>query len=146
MSLRIDEQELERIHEQGRRAYPQECCGALLGLAVDGRKEVAEILPLSNRREDSPRNRFLITAEDWKNAEAEARRRGMDLIGFYHSHPDHPAWPSEFDREHAWPWYSYVIVSVNDGAPGEATAWTLAEDRSRFEPETIALLKSSARA
>ena len=145
MSLRISERELGRIHAEGRKAYPYECCGALLGRAENGRKNVADILPLSNRRDDSPRNRFLITADDWKQAETEARRRGLELIGFYHSHPDHPARPSEFDRDHAWPWYSYIIVSVNEGAAGEAHSWTLAEDRSRFEPETIALVQLSSR-
>lgn len=145
MSLRISHRELDRIHEESRKAYPYECCGALLGRAQNSRKEVADILPLQNHRDDSPRNRFLITAEDWKAAEAETRKRGLELIGFYHSHPDHPAWPSVFDREHAWPWYSYVIVAVNEGIPGEATSWTLAEDRASFEPETIALLQASAR-
>jgi len=144
MILGINEREIERIHLEGRKAYPQECCGALLGQAGNGRKNVTDILPLSNRRQDSPHNRFLITAEDWQQAEAKARKRGLELIGFYHSHPDHPARPSEFDREQAWPWYSYVIISVNQSTPGEATSWTLADDRSAFVPETIALLKSSA--
>ena len=143
MSLRINERELGRIQEEGRRSYPHECCGALLGDAEDGRKSVTDLLPLANRREDSPRNRFLITAEDWKQAEAEAKKRGIELIGFYHSHPDHPARPSDFDREHAWPWYSYVIVSVTQSGLGEATSWVLAEDRTHFLPETIALLKGS---
>lgn len=143
MSLRLNERELERIHEEGRRAYPHECCGALLGHVEDGRKSVAELLPLANRREDSPRDRFLITAEDWKQAEVEAKKRGLELIGFYHSHPDHPARPSDFDREQAWPWYSYVIVSVTQGGVREATSWVLAEDRAQFLPETIALLKGT---
>jgi proteasome lid subunit RPN8/RPN11 len=95
------------------------------------------LVPLSNRRDDSPRNRFAITAEDVRAAERAAGERGLDLIGWYHSHPDHPARPSEFDREHAWPWYSYIIVAVAAAVPGEMTSWRLTDDRARFEPEPL---------
>ncbi|HJY85923.1 MAG TPA: M67 family metallopeptidase, partial [Candidatus Acidoferrales bacterium] len=90
-----------------------------------------------NRREDSPRNRFSITAEDFRGAEKAARERGLEVIGWYHSHPDHPALPSEYDREHAWPWYSYVIVSVVGREPQQMTCWRLADSRLRFEPEPM---------
>ena len=78
-------------------------------------REVRDLFPLINRRDDSPRNRFSITAEDFREAERAAREAGLEVVGWYHSHPDHPALPSEYDREHAWPWYSYVIVSVANG-------------------------------
>ena len=81
-------------------------------------REVLGLFPLVNRRDDSPRNRFSVTAEDVRDAEKAAREHGLEVVGWYHSHPDHPARPSEFDREHAWPWYSYVIVSVMSGSPG----------------------------
>ena len=126
-----------RIRAHGEESYPRECCGALLGADGEGAREVTEIFPLVNRRDDSPRNRYSITPEDVLAAERAARKRGAELIGWYHSHPDHPARPSEYDREHAWPWYSYVIVSVVGRKPGELTSWRLAEERSQFEPEAV---------
>ena len=96
------------------------------------------LFPLINRRDDSPRNRFSITPEDFRAAERAASERGLDLLGWYHSHPDHPARPSEFDREHAWPWYSYVIVSVDKGVSKDLTSWQLEDDRSKFVPEDVA--------
>ena len=87
----------------------------MLGTDGGAGREVRALFPLINRRDDSPRNRFSITPEDFRAAERAAAERGLDLLGWYHSHPDHPARPSEFDREHAWPWYSYVIVSVEGG-------------------------------
>jgi proteasome lid subunit RPN8/RPN11 len=98
---------------------------------------VRALFPLINRRDDSPRNRFSITPEDFRAAERAAAERGLDLLGWYHSHPDHPARPSEFDREHAWPWYSYVIVSVDGGVPKDLTSWQLEDDRSKFQPEVV---------
>jgi proteasome lid subunit RPN8/RPN11 len=133
-----------RIRAHSAAGYPQECCGALLGRDQEGGRQVVELLPLVNRRDDSPRSRFSITPEDFRIAENAARTRGLELIGWYHSHPDHPARPSEYDREHAWPWYSYVIVSVNEGEPGEVTSWRLADDRTRFLPEEITVQPGSA--
>lgn len=136
--LEMSEELLQRIREHGARAYPNECCGALLGRAAEGGKRVLELLPLDNRREgEAARTRFLVTAEDYRSAEQAARERRLEIVGFYHSHPDHPARPSEFDREHAWPWYSYVVVRVVQGRPQEATSWVLAEDRSQFLPEEM---------
>jgi proteasome lid subunit RPN8/RPN11 len=91
-----------------------------------------------NRREaEAAPRRFLITAEDYRAIEAAARARSLDMIGFYHSHPDHPAHPSDYDREHAFPWYSYVIVSVRDGRAAETTSWILDDDRAAFAPEPL---------
>lgn len=124
---------LDDIRTHGARAYPSECCGALIGVADGDSKLVRALLPLDNRREgEAARTRFLVTADDFRWAEKEARAKGLDILGFYHSHPDHPARPSDFDREHALPWYSYIIVSVAHGEPQEATCWVLADDRSRF--------------
>lgn len=136
--LEMSEELLQRIREHGARSYPNECCGALLGRADGERKRVVDLLPLDNRREgEAARTRFLVTAEDYRSAEQAARARRLEIVGFYHSHPDHPARPSEFDREHAWPWYSYVVVRVAQGRPQEATSWVLAEDRSQFLPEEM---------
>ena len=127
----------DRIRAHAAEAYPHECCGALFGRDADTVREILDLLPLPNQHESSPRKRFVITPEDFRRAEAAARDHALDLVGWYHSHPDHPALPSEFDRQHAWPWYSYVILSVARGTPGEMTAWRLADDRSRFGAETI---------
>jgi proteasome lid subunit RPN8/RPN11 len=128
----------QEIRDHGAKDYPNECCGAMLGTDKDSAgREVRALFPLINRRDDSPRNRFSITPEDFRAAERAAAERGLDLLGWYHSHPDHPARPSEFDREHAWPWYSYVIVSVDGGVPKDLTSWQLLDDRSRFEPEVV---------
>jgi proteasome lid subunit RPN8/RPN11 len=132
------------IREHGAKDYPHECCGAMLGTETDGSREVTALFPLINRRDDSPRNRFSITPDDFRQAERAAADRGLDLIGWYHSHPDHPARPSEFDREHAWPWYSYVIVSVGQGKPLDLTSWRLEDDRSMFQPEPVGTSQAGA--
>jgi proteasome lid subunit RPN8/RPN11 len=137
--LEIPDSLLDEIRQHGARTYPNECCGALLGRqADDGTRTVQVLLALDNRREgEAARTRFLITAEDVLHAMREARARGLDIIGYYHSHPDHPARPSAYDREHAWPGYSYIIVAVAHGEPQDATSWVLTDDRSRFLPEPM---------
>jgi proteasome lid subunit RPN8/RPN11 len=127
------------IRAEGERAYPDECCGVLLGRQEGtGVRRVDEILPTGNARENDERyHRFRIEADDFMRAEAYARERDKDVLGFYHSHPDHPAAPSEYDREHALPFYSYVIVAVAGGRAEKLASWELAPDRSRFEEETV---------
>ena len=139
----------EKIRAHGAETYPHECCGALLGRdsemeSQDAVREVLGLFPLINRRDDSPRNRFSVTAEDVREAEKAARERGLEVIGWYHSHPDHPAQPSQYDRDHAWPWYSYIIVSVQNGAPQEMTSWRLNDDRREFSPEGIEIRHRAA--
>jgi proteasome lid subunit RPN8/RPN11 len=126
-----------KIQAHGMQTYPHECCGAILGREGEESREVLDLLPLANRRNDSPRNRFELTPSDVQGAEKMAREKKMDLIGWYHSHPDAPARPSEFDREHAWPWYSYIIVSVQAGQPREMSSWRLRDDRAAYDPEAI---------
>ena len=137
MSLRIPEDLLSKIHAHGEQAYPEEGAGFMLGSdAVE--RDVIDLLPLSNAREDAARrNRYLFTPEDYLKAEVEAERLGLSLIGVFHSHPDHPNQPSEFDREWALPWYSYLITSVQSGKAVESRSWRLLEDRSGFEEEEI---------
>jgi proteasome lid subunit RPN8/RPN11 len=135
--LKLSAELADWIRAHAAESYPEECCGALLGRDGVECREALEPLALANRREDSRRTRFVITPADFRAAEQAARERRLVLIGWYHSHPDHPAEPSEYDLEHAWPWYSYVIVSVEQGEPKLLTAWRLAEDRSQFEPEEI---------
>jgi proteasome lid subunit RPN8/RPN11 len=148
-TLRISNHLAEKIRRHGAKTYPHECCGALLGRDAEGQgdspgREVLGLHALVNRRDDSPRNRFSVTAEDVRDAEKVAREQGLDVIGWYHSHPDHPAQPSEFDREHAWPWYSYIIVSVQSGAPEEMTSWRLEDDRTKFSSEALEVRQRAA--
>lgn len=147
----------EKIRAHGAETYPHECCGALLGRdspAVSGNdpeqdahapgREILALFPLVNRRDDSPRNRFSVTSEDVLAAEKAAREQGLEVVGWYHSHPDHPARPSQYDRDHAWPWYSYIIVSVQSGAPQEMTSWRLNDDRQEFSEESIEIRQRAA--
>lgn len=136
--------ELEgRIRAHGAETYPYECCGALLGKDNDPR-EILGLFPLVNRRDDSPRNRFSVSTADVVEAEKVARQQGLDVVGWYHSHPDHPARPSQYDRDHAWPWYSYIIVSVAEGKPQDMTSWRLNDDREQFSAEGIEIKQSAA--
>jgi len=124
---------VEAIRRHARETYPHECCGALIG-----RDNAAlEALALPNTTEEGPRRRFLVRPADYRAAERRARDRGAELLGFYHSHPDHPARPSQYDLDHAWPVFAYVIVSVRQGEPGDMTSWRLRDDRSAFEEERI---------
>ena len=121
------------IRAHGRQTFPHECCGAMLG--KDG--VVREAYALPNTTEEGPRRRFLVRPSDYREAEKRASEAGGDLLGFYHSHPDHPARPSQYDLDHAWPFFSYVIVSVREGVSEDMTSWRLREDRSAFDPEEL---------
>lgn len=133
MALTLLPSVVDRIREHGRETYPNECCGALIGRAGT----VTEILALPNTTEEGPRRRFLVRPGDYRAAEEQAAEAGQQLLGFYHSHPDHPARPSQYDLDHAWPFFSYVIVSVRDGTPDDLRSWRLRDDRSQFDEETI---------
>jgi proteasome lid subunit RPN8/RPN11 len=136
--LAIDKKLEDVIRSHGEADYPYECCGLLLGNQNGTLKTVRETYPISNAREDSAkRNRFLIEPDELMRGESYARKRKLDVVGFYHSHPDHPAAPSQFDLDHAWPSYSYVIVSVHQGHSQDFTSWELESDRSRFNPEDL---------
>ena len=139
----------EKIRLHGTETYPRECCGALLGRDSENEspnavREVLGLFPLINRRDDSPRNRFSVTAKDVLEADRAAQQQGLEVIGWYHSHPDHPARPSQYDRDHAWPWYSYIIVSVQNGSPQDMTSWRLNDDRQEFSPEGIEIRRRAA--
>jgi proteasome lid subunit RPN8/RPN11 len=135
--LKVSEELSSGIRAHGMETYPHECCGALLGRDGEDGREVLALVPLTNRRDDSSRNRFSITPEDVRQAEQNAKEHGLELIGWYHSHPDSPARPSEYDREHAWPWYSYIIVRSEAQGTREMTSWRLSDDRASFATEAI---------
>lgn len=133
--IRIEPEALAAIRRHGESAYPEECCGALLGRVESLCRQVSVALQLDNASEAERRRRFRIDPDAYRRAESAAATEGLELVGFYHSHPDHPARPSAYDLEHALPWHSYVVLAVAGGAAAECTAWLLAPDRSRFEPE-----------
>jgi proteasome lid subunit RPN8/RPN11 len=141
MAIYVSDSVAQAIRTHGRETYPNECCGALIGR--DG--EVSETFALPNMTEEVPRRRFLVRPADYRAAEARAAETGRELLGFYHSHPDHPARPSQYDLDHAWPVFSYVIVSIREGEAREMTSWRLRADRSQFDEEEVLSSASSAR-
>jgi proteasome lid subunit RPN8/RPN11 len=138
--ITISEKLLVEIREHGVRDYPYECCGLLLGSYIGAGKIVKETYPISNAREESAkRNRFLIEPQELMQGERYARGKDLEVVGFYHSHPDCPAVPSQYDLEHAWPTYSYIIVSTSAGQANDLFSWEQEPDRSRFNQEEIIL-------
>jgi proteasome lid subunit RPN8/RPN11 len=125
----IAEDAVDEIKRHAAEAYPHECCGALL----ERDAEIVEAVPLSNTTSEEATRRFLVGPDEYRYAEKRARERGARLAGFYHSHPDHPARPSQTDLEQAWPNLTYVIVSVAAGTPADITCWRLREDRTAFD-------------
>jgi proteasome lid subunit RPN8/RPN11 len=121
------------IRAHGQETYPHECCGALVGRE----NHVTAVVALPNTTEEAPRRRFLVRPSDYREAERQASELGAELLGFYHSHPDHPARPSQYDLDHAWPTFAYIIVAVADGTATDMTVWHLQEDRSRFEEGSL---------
>ena len=136
-TLYIQAAQLARIREIAEGSHPHECCGVLGGRLSNGRKEVLEVIPALNERSDSPRNRYLIAPDFHRRTDADLKGQGLEILGFFHSHPDCPAIPSEFDRDHAWPWYSYAIVSVDKEESREFLSWVLKDDRSGFDSEAV---------
>jgi proteasome lid subunit RPN8/RPN11 len=139
MTLVLDREQIAALQQHVEGTYPYEGGGLLIGRSDEqGRKIVTEIKPFANQRAiEDQHNRILITDEMYRAGEEYADGQGLLLIGFFHSHPDHPARPSEFDREHALPWWSYLIVSVQQGQAADVLSWELREDRSAFAAEEI---------
>lgn len=138
MSIKLARAHLDQIKREGEVSYPHECCGLLLGQLVDGAKVIMETYPVNNAREDAAKyNRFLIPPDAMRGADQYARSKKFDVLGFYHSHPNAEARPSQFDLEHAWPFYSYIVVSVRDRQAGDLTCWKMQDDRSLFLPEEL---------
>jgi len=138
MSIIIPPDLLAKIHAHGEQAFPDEGAGFLFG-SGDEDRQVSAVYELPNAREDEARhNRYLITPQDYLKGELEAERLGLDVIGVFHSHPNSPNHASEYDRDWAQPFFSYVITSVYDAKAVESRCWRLSEDRSQFIEECIA--------
>ena len=137
MPLKIGAGDVGHIHDHAKETYPEECAGALIGVDTGDMKVVVDVWRAENTHEEDRGRRFLIEPLKIKEFEEKAQERDMDLLGFYHSHPDHPARPSEYDREHAWPYYSYVIASVGKDEVEDMRSWVLKDDRSGYDEELI---------
>ena len=133
MTLHLEPGVAAAIKRHGSETYPDECCGALIG--CDG--VVRSTFALPNVTDEGPRRRFRISPDDYRASERRAAENGAELLGFYHSHPDHPARPSQYDLDHAWPFFSYIIVAVRGGVPQDMTSWRLKDDRSAFDQEKL---------
>jgi len=130
------------IEAEGIAAYPNECCGVMYGMDVttdgSGERVVEKIEPLLNAFDPTERyHRFSVDPKELMRAEETAARERRLVLGFYHSHPDHPARPSEYDRVHAWPFYSYVIVAIAERRPGAMTSWLLDDQTEQFVEQRI---------
>ena len=138
--IRLKKDDLESIRQIAQETYPHECCGIMVGSVEGDIKSVSELIPAVHERTDSLANRYLITSDFVQKIEARKRNTDSSIVGFFHSNPDVPASTSVYDREHAWPWYSYLIVSVMKGQAGEVLNWKLKDDRSAFDTEAIDVL------
>lgn len=137
MAIKVKNEHLDQIRGHGEQTYPHECCGFLLGTNDGSINLLQEVHPAENERQDSRHNRYLITPEQWKQADDYARSRHLGIIGYYHSHPDHPAAPSGFDLDHScWPGESYIIVSVQQGKAAALNSFTK-PDYTKFEQEEV---------
>ena len=138
MTIEISDEVVRSIEEHAVDALPEECCGFLLGTSGGLRRIVASRRAKNTAPEDRPR-RYTIDPLEHLHADDEARKQGLELIGIYHSHPNHPAAPSEFDRSRAAGWYSYLILRIVNREPKELTAWVFDERTKRFVPEDTVL-------
>ena len=141
MKIHIPSHLLDKIQTHGENTYPNEGAGLMLGKEENGIRVVESLIFLENaREEENQHNRYLITAEDMLQGEKEASRRSSSILGIFHSHPDHPNLPSEYDREFAIPWYSYLITSVYASKSALSRCWRLEDGRESFSEESIQVI------
>jgi proteasome lid subunit RPN8/RPN11 len=137
LPIKIGAGDVENIHVHAKETYPEECSGVIVGMDTGEMKVVVDVWRAENTHEDERSRRFLIDPLVYMKLEQQANERDMDVLGIYHSHPDHPAEPSEYDREHAWPNFSYIIASVSSEQVEDMRSWVLKEDRSGYDEEPI---------
>ncbi len=139
MTVVLTETQAAAIGEHARETFPEECCGFLVGPTGDPRR-IREVRRATNVASENRARRYVIDPRETLAVEKSLQGAGLEILGFYHSHPNHPAVPSEFDRGHAWPWYSYVILSIVDRAPADLKAWTLDGDAGAFRNEDLSVV------
>lgn len=137
MPLKIGHGDVKHIHDHAKETYPEECSGVMVGMDTGSMKVVVDVWRAENTHEDERSRRFLIDPREYIAFEKRADERDMDILGVYHSHPDHPAEPSEYDRDHAWPGWSYIIASVSRDEVKDMRSWLLKDDRSGYDEEKI---------
>jgi proteasome lid subunit RPN8/RPN11 len=140
-SITLSNKIVKQFITQAEREYPYECCGFILGEFSENGTNATEYIPADNSKGENRKRRFLIDPLAYQNAEDKADELGLSVISIVHSHPDHPDHPSEFDREHAWPGFSYIIISVQKGKSVSYKSWQLVEDRTQFNEEEISIKK-----
>jgi proteasome lid subunit RPN8/RPN11 len=154
--IRLSQEHLQTIRAHAESTYPDECCGMILGYLANEGKTVVEVVPTENawnteaaaefpgeHTAESKKRQYAIAPEVMLKMQKEARDRSLNIIGIFHSHPDHPAIPSECDRLYAWQGYSYIIVTVQNGKAGELLSWSL-DDCHQFQAETIGNINLTA--
>ncbi|MHB2019069.1 MAG: M67 family metallopeptidase [Candidatus Xenobia bacterium] len=134
--LKIDAKTLESIHAHARETYPHECCGYLVGTPGETRR-ATESVRATNLRTDRAQDRYEMDPLEWLRLEKRVGASGDAIVGIYHSHPDHPSRPSEFDREHAHPHMSYIIVATTKDGVASTQSWTLHPETRQFSEESV---------
>jgi len=135
---------INEFKSHGESDFPHECCGFIIGdFLPNGKSKAVEYLPASNTKSENRERRFLIDPMAYQNAEDKADKLGLSVISIVHSHPDHPDQPSEFDREHAWPGFSYIIIAVHTGIAVSYKSWQLNMDRTKFLEEKITIMEKN---
>ena len=138
MKIKVTPESQAIMNAHAEKAFPEECCGAMLGIEQeDGTREITKIISVDNTKGENRERRFLIAPKALLNAEKVAKEHSLDVLGIYHSHPNHPSQASEFDRVHAMPFWSYLIISCMDGKTATIQSWRLKEDRSAFDEEEL---------
>lgn len=138
--VEIKQDILQKILDHTRASYPHECCGILLGLLTSP-KSITDAVKAENTNKERAVDRYEMNPDELLRIEREARQAGLEVVGVYHSHPDHPSSPSEFDRQRGWPEYSYIIVAVKGGAETEVKSWTFIEEDEPFGEEELKVVK-----
>lgn len=140
--LHLTHTALHKLKVHAMCSYPEECCGMVMGRQEGDTRRVCDILQARNAGIEQRERHYYIVPDEYRRAEAFAARHGVQILGLYHSHPDHPAEPSLFDLEHALPWFSYIIVAVEKGIPSAVRSWRLRDDRSHFDEESVETILS----
>ena len=140
-AINVTQKIIDQFSAHGEEEFPHECCGFILGNFKGDESISLEYLPATNTKEENRERRFLIDPMAYQKAEDKADEQDLSIISIVHSHPDHPDKPSEFDRKHAWPGFSYIIISVQDGKAVSFRSWQLNADRKFFIEENIKTTK-----